>query len=230
MTNSKLYKTELCRSWVDTGRCNYGERCQYAHGETEKRPIPRHPKYKTEACQSYHKTGYCPYGPRCHFIHNEEPSVLAGLVANEANSSSTASGGTTPTNGSNPNLLLHRQLTSLSSVSSASSPTTPQHMPLNMRMPPPPAQISAAYFQQQHQPLSSTHSWCVAGDIQQQNNANNFLAARASNPSVDWSMYCPQNGIQQFYAGLQQQHQQQPANAMRIPISSTFSYLFINNR
>ncbi|CAB3398051.1 unnamed protein product [Caenorhabditis bovis] len=69
--NPKLYKTELCRSWMDHGRCNYGERCQYAHGESEKRPVPRHPKYKTEACQSFHQTGYCPYGPRCHFIHNE---------------------------------------------------------------------------------------------------------------------------------------------------------------
>lgn len=74
--NPKLYKTELCRSWMDHGRCNYGERCQYAHGEQEKRPIPRHPKYKTAYCQSYHQTGYCPYGPRCHFIHNEESSTL----------------------------------------------------------------------------------------------------------------------------------------------------------
>uniref|UniRef100_A0A183CF66 Protein TIS11 n=1 Tax=Globodera pallida TaxID=36090 RepID=A0A183CF66_GLOPA len=78
--NPKLYKTELCRSWMEHGRCNYGERCQYAHGEKEKRPVPRHPKYKTEACQSYHKTGYCPYGPRCHFIHNENPSQLNALI------------------------------------------------------------------------------------------------------------------------------------------------------
>lgn len=76
--NAKLYKTELCRSWMEHGRCNYGERCQYAHGEVEKRPIPRHPKYKTEACQSFHQTGYCPYGPRCHFIHNE-PELLSQL-------------------------------------------------------------------------------------------------------------------------------------------------------
>ncbi|KAE9413147.1 hypothetical protein Angca_006262 [Angiostrongylus cantonensis] len=78
--NPKLYKTELCRSWMDHGRCNYGERCQYAHGEQEKRPIPRHPKYKTEACQSYHQSGYCPYGPRCHFIHSEA-DLLANLSA-----------------------------------------------------------------------------------------------------------------------------------------------------
>jgi len=87
--NPKLYKTELCRSWMDHGRCNYGDRCQYAHGESEKRPIPRHPKYKTEACQSYHKTGYCPYGPRCHFIHNEEPAVLAQLIAQNAQAMAT---------------------------------------------------------------------------------------------------------------------------------------------
>ncbi|CAJ0950375.1 unnamed protein product, partial [Mesorhabditis belari] len=69
--NPKLYKTEMCRTWIEQGRCNYGDRCQYAHGEHEKRYVPRHPKYKTEMCQSFHKTGYCPYGHRCHFIHSE---------------------------------------------------------------------------------------------------------------------------------------------------------------
>uniref|UniRef100_A0A0K0E5L2 C3H1-type domain-containing protein n=1 Tax=Strongyloides stercoralis TaxID=6248 RepID=A0A0K0E5L2_STRER len=83
--NPKLYKTELCRSWMDSGRCNYGERCQYAHGEHEKRPIPRHPKYKTEACQSYHKRGYCPYGPRCHFIHNEDNLINTQNVSTNNN-------------------------------------------------------------------------------------------------------------------------------------------------
>ncbi|GMR58958.1 hypothetical protein PMAYCL1PPCAC_29153, partial [Pristionchus mayeri] len=82
--NPKLYKTELCRSWMDIGRCNYGERCQYAHGEHEKRPIPRHPKYKTEACQSYHQSGYCPYGPRCHFIHNENEMMAAQIQSQTA--------------------------------------------------------------------------------------------------------------------------------------------------
>ncbi|CAG9538631.1 unnamed protein product [Cercopithifilaria johnstoni] len=70
--NSKLYKTELCRTWMDCGRCNYGDKCQYAHGEEERRPVSRHPKYKTEFCQPFHQVGYCPYGPRCNFIHNEE--------------------------------------------------------------------------------------------------------------------------------------------------------------
>uniref|UniRef100_A0A914WE81 C3H1-type domain-containing protein n=1 Tax=Plectus sambesii TaxID=2011161 RepID=A0A914WE81_9BILA len=79
--NPKLYKTELCRSWMDYGRCNYGDRCQYAHGQDEKRPIPRHPKYKTEYCQSFHNAGYCPYGPRCHFIHTEKEHLEAMVAA-----------------------------------------------------------------------------------------------------------------------------------------------------
>ena len=28
--------------------CRYGSDCQFAHGEIERRPIPRHPKYKTQ--------------------------------------------------------------------------------------------------------------------------------------------------------------------------------------
>lgn len=89
--NPKLYKTELCRSWMDHGRCNYGERCQYAHGEVEKRPVPRHPKYKTEACQSFHQSGYCPYGPRCHFIHNEPPSQYVTPISTPISQPNTPS-------------------------------------------------------------------------------------------------------------------------------------------
>ncbi|UMM34937.1 hypothetical protein L5515_007785 [Caenorhabditis briggsae] len=89
--NPKLYKTELCRSWMDHGRCNYGERCQYAHGEVEKRPVPRHPKYKTEACQSFHQSGYCPYGPRCHFIHNEPPSQYTTPISTPVSQPNTPS-------------------------------------------------------------------------------------------------------------------------------------------
>jgi len=64
-----LYKTELCRSWVETGSCRYGTKCQFAHGEQELRPIMRHPKYKTEICKTFHTQGTCPYGTRCRFIH-----------------------------------------------------------------------------------------------------------------------------------------------------------------
>lgn len=64
-----LYKTELCRSWEETGSCRYGSKCQFAHGKNELRPIARHPKYKTEICRTFATNGTCPYGTRCRFIH-----------------------------------------------------------------------------------------------------------------------------------------------------------------
>lgn len=65
-----LYKTELCRSW-QFGTCRYADRCLFAHGEHELRPLqrPRHNKYKTELCITYHSFGICPYASRCNFVH-----------------------------------------------------------------------------------------------------------------------------------------------------------------
>ena len=71
LTGSR-YKTELCRPFQESGTCKYGDRCQFAHGVEEIRPLVRHPKYKTELCRTFHSTGFCPYGPRCHFVHNPE--------------------------------------------------------------------------------------------------------------------------------------------------------------
>jgi len=70
--NTRLYKTELCRSWTELGYCPYGDsRCQFAHGKSELRPVIRHKKYKTVKCKNF-LAGYCPYGSRCCFIHSEE--------------------------------------------------------------------------------------------------------------------------------------------------------------
>jgi butyrate response factor 1 len=69
LSRQNLYKTELCRSFVDTGFCRYGVKCQFAHGSHEIRPVMRHPKYKTETCKNFASTGHCPYGARCRFIH-----------------------------------------------------------------------------------------------------------------------------------------------------------------
>lgn len=69
--SSQLYKTELCKSYTDTGFCRYGLKCRFAHGAHELRPIVRHKKYKTERCKNYMETGVCPYGPRCRFIHDD---------------------------------------------------------------------------------------------------------------------------------------------------------------
>lgn len=38
--NTKLYKTNLCRTFTKQGFCPYGMKCQFAHGESELRPIP----------------------------------------------------------------------------------------------------------------------------------------------------------------------------------------------
>jgi len=69
LSKQNLYKTELCRSFCETGACRYGHKCQFAHGEHELRPVMRHPKYKTETCKTFSNTGTCPYGNRCRFIH-----------------------------------------------------------------------------------------------------------------------------------------------------------------
>ncbi|XP_055333169.1 mRNA decay activator protein ZFP36-like [Paramacrobiotus metropolitanus] len=71
------YKTELCNTFVENGKCRYGEKCQFAHGLDELRSIARHPKYRTEKCRSFHTTGSCSYGQRCHFIHLEPHGQLS---------------------------------------------------------------------------------------------------------------------------------------------------------
>ena len=71
------YKTELCRPFEESGKCKYGDKCQFAHGKHELRHMVRHPKYKTELCRTYHSSGLCPYGPRCHFIHNQDEPTAA---------------------------------------------------------------------------------------------------------------------------------------------------------
>ncbi|ORY03534.1 hypothetical protein K493DRAFT_172212, partial [Basidiobolus meristosporus CBS 931.73] len=63
------YKTEMCRSFEETGSCRYGEKCQFAHGAAELRVVKRHPKYKTQYCRTFWEQGCCPYGKRCCFIH-----------------------------------------------------------------------------------------------------------------------------------------------------------------
>jgi butyrate response factor 1 len=83
-----LYKTELCRSFCETGTCRYGHKCQFAHGGHELRPVARHPKYKTEICKTFTSTGNCPYGNRCRFIHQSQRSQDASLKTSPSKSSS----------------------------------------------------------------------------------------------------------------------------------------------
>ncbi|XP_056905826.1 mRNA decay activator protein ZFP36L1 isoform X2 [Takifugu flavidus] len=92
-SSSSRYKTELCRSFTESGFCKYGGKCQFAHGAEELRDLNRHPKYKTEPCRTFHTIGFCPYGVRCHFVHNgdeEKPFSRSSSFSSSFSSSSSA--------------------------------------------------------------------------------------------------------------------------------------------
>ncbi|XP_026514545.1 mRNA decay activator protein ZFP36L2-like [Terrapene carolina triunguis] len=100
---SSRYKTELCRTYEESGVCKYGAKCQFAHGAGELRGLSRHPKYKTELCRTFHTAGFCPYGSRCHFIHNAEeqrqPPRLGGRSPSFSRSASLSPSASPPAPG-----------------------------------------------------------------------------------------------------------------------------------
>ena len=46
VAKSNLYKTQLCRNYMSTGKCKYGRVCQFAHGKKELE------KYSSSVCCS----------------------------------------------------------------------------------------------------------------------------------------------------------------------------------
>ncbi|PWN41141.1 hypothetical protein IE81DRAFT_279053, partial [Ceraceosorus guamensis] len=60
-----------CRSWEERGDCRYGNKCQFAHGPHELRPIERHAKVTSVPDQAFVLIflSTCPYAKRCCFIH-----------------------------------------------------------------------------------------------------------------------------------------------------------------
>lgn len=69
--NTQLYKTELCASFMKTGVCPYGSKCQFAHGENELKHVDRPPKWRSKPCANWSKYGSCRYGNRCCFKHGD---------------------------------------------------------------------------------------------------------------------------------------------------------------
>ncbi|KAL6449844.1 TIS11 mRNA decay factor CTH2 [Candida maltosa Xu316] len=69
--NTQLYKTELCASFMKTGVCPYGNKCQFAHGDHELKHVERPPKWRSKACANWSKYGSCRYGNRCCFKHGD---------------------------------------------------------------------------------------------------------------------------------------------------------------
>ena len=99
-----LYKTELCRSFMETNTCRYGVKCQFAHGRHELRHVMRHPKYKTEICKTFHTLGTCPYGTRCRFIHTRPIDFPDNTSAQSSSCSSSSSSSPNFSPPSSPNL------------------------------------------------------------------------------------------------------------------------------
>ena len=62
--NRPDYKTKLCKNFIETGHCDYGEICHYAHGKEEINTaavdakaaldeiVKKNPAYRTSMCKS----------------------------------------------------------------------------------------------------------------------------------------------------------------------------------
>ena len=74
-----LYKTRLCRTFMERATCPYGDKCDFAHGTKDlSYDITKHPKYRTKLCRSFQDTGNCIYGDRCCFSHSLTRSLVIG--------------------------------------------------------------------------------------------------------------------------------------------------------
>ncbi len=136
-SSSSRYKTELCRSFTESGTCKYGGKCQFAHGTEELRDLNRHPKYKTEPCRTFHTIGFCPYGIRCHFVHNNEEEKKHSFSRSSSSSSSSIP------QQSPSSSRMHRPPLVRQSFSFAGFPSAPQQPPQPAITPhPPPAAAS----------------------------------------------------------------------------------------
>ena len=86
------YKTSMCKNFSTEAGCQYGEKCQFAHGKEELRSIQNIPvqqggilpmknpltqqqknvmNYKIAKCKNFEKDGQCRYGDRCTFAHGD---------------------------------------------------------------------------------------------------------------------------------------------------------------
>jgi len=70
--DASKYKTRLCEKFASDGRCPYGRKCMFAHGQVELRE-DKPSSFRTRACCEFESTGTCTYGLWCTFIHPFAP-------------------------------------------------------------------------------------------------------------------------------------------------------------
>ena len=76
------YKTEICRNFSLTGRCNWGDKCFFAHGKEElKTNMFLGKQYKTKVCKKFHGGKVCLYSSRCQYYHFKGYEVYQELLA-----------------------------------------------------------------------------------------------------------------------------------------------------
>lgn len=64
------FKTELCRN-LDSGFCEFGEKCFFAHSVEELREKNQVGLLKHLKCKGFFESGYCMNGLRCQFSHRD---------------------------------------------------------------------------------------------------------------------------------------------------------------
>ncbi|KAF3795137.1 Zinc finger CCCH domain-containing protein 15 [Nymphaea thermarum] len=99
--------------WQLSGQCPYVDRCRFAHGRQELRPVVRDSPYKTKPCRTMLAGKMCPYGHRCLFSHSltEEEKPLH----KSPNSSKIIHGDISPSRqeSTDSEIMLHRPLQQL---------------------------------------------------------------------------------------------------------------------
>ena len=74
---SDKFKTEICKNFVLTGQCSFGDSCCFAHGRSELRVKNElNEQFKTKICKKFHQQGFCPYSSRCQYFHFKTNQVF----------------------------------------------------------------------------------------------------------------------------------------------------------